>query len=144
MSKIFVWVTLFVTLLYAELPPGWWTHSLSFVLKKDQVQHIEIIERNGGNIHKLAFRWTLYINGGLVMHISYDRRRFQPLLYLVYHRDSFKFDLFPKPKDALYKPLEDPYAVLVFKAFDEKKREAWFDLLMQTFNNSEIYFKQGQ
>ncbi|WOE71161.1 hypothetical protein RZR97_06165 [Hydrogenimonas thermophila] len=112
-------------------------------MKKDQIQHVEIVERTG-QTHKLAFRWTLYINGGLVMHVSYDKHKFQPLLYLTYHRNTFRFDLFPKPKDALYKPLETPYALLVFKAYDEEKKEAWFDLLMQTFDNSEIYFKQGQ
>ncbi|WP_143089716.1 hypothetical protein [Hydrogenimonas thermophila] len=112
-------------------------------MKKDQIQHVEIVERTG-QVHKLAFRWTLYINGGLVMYVSYDKHKFQPLLYLTYHRNAFRFDLFPKPKDALYKPLETPYALLVFKAYDEEKKEAWFDLLMQTFDNSEIYFKQGQ
>jgi len=144
MSRVFLWIIFWATSLFAELPPGWWTHFESFALKKDQIQHIEIVERSSGQIHKLAFRWTLYINGGLVMHISYDNRRFQPVLYLIYHRDSFKFDLFPKPKDALYKPFETPYALLVFKAYDEKKKVVWFDLLMQTFDNSEIYFKQGQ
>jgi len=143
MSKIFFWVLFSVTLLFAELSPEWWTHNVSFALKKDQIQHVEIVERTG-QVHKLAFRWTLYINGGLVMHVSYDKHKFQPLLYLTYHRNTFRFDLFPKPKDALYKPLETPAALLVFKAYDEEKKEAWFDLLMQTFDNSEIYFKQGQ
>jgi len=144
MSKIFLWVFFSVTFLFAELPPGWWTHYISFALKKDQIQHVQIIERTTGQIHKLAFRWTLYVNGGLVMHIAYDKRRFQPLLYLSYHRDIFRFDLFPKPKDAIYRPLETPYALLVFKAYDKEKRVVWFDLLVQTFDNSEIYYKQGQ
>ena len=132
-----------MTSLFAELPPGWWTHYVSFALKKDQIQHVKIVERTGG-VHKLAIRWTLYVNGGLVMHVAYDKRRYQPLLYLSYHRNAFRFDLFPKPKDAIYKPLETPFALLVFKAFDEKKKEAWFDLLVQSHENSEIYFKQGQ
>jgi len=143
MSKILLWTFFSVTLLFAELSPEWWTHYISFALKKDQIQHVQIVERTG-QVHKLAFRWTLYQNGGLVIHVAYDKRRFQPLLYLSYHRDSFRFDLFPKPKDAIYKPFETPFALLVFKAYDKKKKEVWFDLLMQTYDNSEIYFKQGQ
>jgi len=138
MSRVFLWFFFVTTSLFAELPPGWWTHYLSFVLKKDQIQNVKIIERTGG-IHRLSFRWTLYINGGLVMHMAYDKRRYQPLLYLSYQRNAFKFDLFPKPRDAIYRPIETPYALLVFKAFDEKKKEAWFDLLVQSYSNSEIY-----
>ena len=143
MSKIFLWILFLVTSLFAELPPGWWTHYVSFALKKDQIQHVDIVER-AGKVHKLSFRWTLYVNGGLVMHVEYDDRRYQPLLYLSYHRNSFRFDLFPKQKDVLYKPFETPYLLLVFKAYDKEKGEVWFDLLLQTFNNSEIYFKEGQ
>jgi len=141
MSKFVLWVQLLATLLFAELSPDWWTSYASFVLKKDQIQHVKIVERVGG-VHKLAFRWTLYVNGGLVMHIAYDKRRYQSLLYLSYKRNAFRFDLFPKPKDAIYKPFETPYALLVFKAFDKKKKEAWFDLLVQSYENSEIYFNK--
>ncbi|WP_456390487.1 hypothetical protein [Hydrogenimonas sp.] len=119
-----------------------WDHKATFVLKKDQLQHVEI--KAQGRDHHLAFRWTLYKNGGLVMHISYDRQNFQPLLYAKYRKNSFMIDLFSKPADGNVANYWTPYALLQFKAFDPKKREAWFDLLIKGYGKNEIYFEKGR
>ncbi len=119
-----------------------WDYSDTFVLKKDQVQHILIREKS--KIHKLAFSWTLYANGGLVMHVSYDDRKFQPLLYTKYRLESFRIDLFSKPDTMSGKGESSPYLLLQFKAFDSEKKEAWLDLLLKGYGKNEISYVRGR
>ncbi|BDY12104.1 hypothetical protein [Hydrogenimonas cancrithermarum] len=128
-------------LLFGGTKEGW-DHFETFVLKKDQIQKVAVYEEE--KEHTLAFRWTLYQNGGLVMHVAYDSRRFQPLLYAKYRLDSFRIDLFSKPNDASPKEGENPYALLVFKAYDAKRKEAYFDLLIKSYGKSEILYERGK
>ncbi len=121
---------------------GEWDHFAAFSLEKDQLQNIEIHE--GERIHRLSFRWTLYKNGALVVHVKYNDRSYQPLLYDRYRLDSFKIELFPKADDASEKRFETPYALLVFRAFDEKRRTAAFDLAIKDHGQSEIFYTEGK
>ncbi|BBG65611.1 hypothetical protein NNO_0908 [Hydrogenimonas sp.] len=121
---------------------GEWDHNAAFSLKKDRWQSVRIDE--GGRIHNLRFRWTLYKNGALVMHVEYDRRKFQPLLYRRYRLDAFRFELYAKADDSSRERFESPYALIVFRAFDEKKREASLDLLIKDYGMSEIFYTEGK
>jgi len=123
-------------------PNDEWTFEDTFALKKDQLQHIEIHARQ--KTHHLAFRWTLYSNGGLVMLVNYDGHRFQPLLYADYKRDGFRIDLFAKPNDASPMQFETPYALLLFRSFDDAKKEAWIDLKIKADEKTEVLYQKGK
>ncbi|WP_300367703.1 hypothetical protein [Hydrogenimonas sp.] len=145
MSRILLALAAAVTLLFsagANDPNEGWSHYDTFALKKDQIQHIQINANE--KTHWLAFRWTLYKNGGLVMHVVYDGHRFQPLLYSDYKRDTFRIDLFSRPDDASPMQFETPFALLIFKAFDEKKREAHIDMKIRSDEESEVLYQKGK
>ncbi len=136
--------TLLAALLLSSLQAGekGWDHFLALSLKKDIWQSVEI--REGERVHNLDLCWTLYKNGGLVMQIKYDKYRYQPLLYAKFRLDTFKIDLFPKREDASRSTLQKPYALIVFKAFDERKREAHIDLMIKDYGMSEIFYEKGK
>ncbi|WP_353662406.1 hypothetical protein [Hydrogenimonas sp. SS33] len=123
-------------------PNGDWTFEDTFALKKDQRQYIEIHAKQ--KTHRLTFRWTLYQNGGLVMLVKYDGHRYQPLLYADYKRDGFRIDLFSKPNDASPMQFVTPHALLLFKRFDEKKREAWIDVKIKADEKTEVLYTKGR
>ncbi|WP_456451724.1 hypothetical protein [Hydrogenimonas sp.] len=126
----------------ANDPNAMWSHYDTFVLKKDQVQHVEIHANH--KTHRLAFRWTLFVNGGLVMHVTYDGHRFQPLLYADYKRDAFRLDLFSRPNDASPLQYETPYALLIFKRFDAAKKRAEIEMKIKSDEASEVYYVKGK
>ena len=145
MSRIVTALILTASLLLgagANDPNDQWSHYDTFALKKDQVQHIEIHANE--KTHRMAFRWTLYVSGGLVMHVDYDGRRYQPLLYADYKRDAFRIDLFSKPDDASPLQLETPFALLIFRAFDPKRKEAHLDLKIRSDEESEVFYEKGE
>ena len=142
MSRRFFPILLLAPLLLMGGKKEGWDYSDTFVLKKDQIQHIRIREKS--KIHRLAFSWTLHANGGLVMHVSYDGRKFQPLLYQRYRLESFRIDLFSKPDTISEKGATPPYLLLQFKAFDSKKKEAWLDLLLKGYGKNEISYVRGR
>ena len=98
-------------------------------LKKDETKKILVKYDNKKKL--FTFRWTLYKNGGLVIHRYYDKIVAQNILYLRYQNQSFRFDL--KPKGADYYNV--PYILIQFKKFDFKKREALFELLLSDDKN---------
>lgn len=116
-----------------------WKYSKTFVLKKDQLQHVLIYD--GEKRHQLSFRWTLYVNHGLVMHVDYDGHTYQPHLSTRYRLQRFKVDLFSKPIDLSLSEGDPPFALLIFKAFDEKKREAYLDLLIKSYDKHKILYE---
>lgn len=93
-------------------------------LKKDEYKKILVKY----DIYKklFKFRWTLYKNGGLVIHRKYDTIVGQNILYLRYQNQSFRFDLKPRGGDAY----NVPYILVKFKKFDFKKHEALFELFL--------------
>ncbi|WP_456401929.1 hypothetical protein [Hydrogenimonas sp.] len=141
MSRLLA-VILLLFLSLASAKEGGWDHRASFNLKKDRWQSVEI--REGERVHVLKFRWTLYKNGGLIMHVRYGKRRFQPLLSMQYRLDAFKIELFPKADDASRTQFETPYALIVFKAFDEEGGRAYLDLMIRDYGMSEIFYTEGK
>lgn len=92
-----------------------WSWEKSLELKKEQVYtaHFDL-----GNVQKkLEFRWTLFKNQGLVLHIRYDKFNHQVVLYQDYQRNAFKLPL--SRGDNTLK--DDPQLLLYFKDFADKK-----------------------
>jgi len=93
-------------------------------LKKD-VQK-EILVKYDSRSKLFKFRWTLYKNGGLVIHRSYDTIVAQNILYMRYNNQSFRVTLKPHG----FKDYSLPYILVKFTKFNAEKNEAEFDLFL--------------
>lgn len=93
-------------------------------LKKDEQTKILV---KYGQIEKLfKFRWTLYVNKGLVIHRSYDRIIGQNVLSLNHKNQSFRLELKSRGADNY----NVPYILVKFKEFKFDTKEAVFDLML--------------
>ena len=93
-------------------------------LEKDQYQTVLVSE--GAVLRVLKFRWTLYAGGGLVMHLNFNDRQSQFILYKHYKKDTFRVRLLSKT--SAYK--RPSFLYLVFKKFDYKSKKAHFDIMI--------------
>jgi hypothetical protein len=93
-------------------------------LKKDLQKKILVKYAQYERLFK--FRWTLYINGGLVVFHSYDKRVAQNILRLNHTNQSFRVALKPRGLDHY----NVPYLLVTFKKFDYEKNEALFELYL--------------
>jgi len=93
-------------------------------LKKDEQK--KILVKYASYERLFTFRWTLYINDGLVVFHSYDRSVAQNVLSLNTTNQSFRVELKPRGADAF----RVPYLLVKFKKFDYKKNEALFEVLL--------------
>jgi hypothetical protein len=95
-----------------------------FKLKKDENKKILV---KYDRIQKLfKFRWTLYVNDGLVVFRSYSRVVAQNILYLRHKNQSFRVEL--TPKGTSYYNV--PYLLIKFKEYDYKTNEATFEMFL--------------
>jgi len=101
-----------------------WRESKSFVLKKDQV--VKVMVKSEGQERLLTFRWTLYTDKVLVVHESFDRFVGQHMLYAKNANNSFSKRLLPPARS----PKDVPFALVVFKKFDEGNKTAQMDLFL--------------
>jgi hypothetical protein len=93
-------------------------------LKKDQTKKILI---KYDTIQKLfQFRWTLFINDGLVILKSYDDIVSQNILYLNHKNQSFRTEILSRGANN-YKT---PYILVKFLEFDFEKHEAKFKIFL--------------
>ena len=93
-------------------------------LKKDEQKKILVKYANKDKLFE--FRWTLYVNDGLVTLYKYDDFVAQNMLYLNHKNQSLRVKLRDDGKN-YYNP---PYFLLKFKDFDAKKQEAKFELYL--------------
>ena len=101
-----------------------WNYTKEVRLIKDQIQTVYV--REGSQLKVLKFRWTLYAGDGLVMHLNYNDKASQFILYKDHKKDAYKVRLLPKK--SVYKRVV--YLYLVFKKFDYKTKQAYFDILV--------------
>jgi len=93
-------------------------------LKKDEQKKILVKYDNKKRLFK--FRWTLYVNEGLVVLRSYDKTVAQNILYLNHKNQSFRVELKTRGSDFY----NVPYILVKFKEFDFKKNIAKFVLYL--------------
>ena len=93
-------------------------------LKKDE--QTKILVKYGIQEKIFKFRWTLYKNGGLVIHKVYDRSVSQNILYLRHKNQSFRVELKPRGADFY----NVPYLLVKFKKFDYEKKKANFEIFL--------------
>jgi hypothetical protein len=97
---------------------------IEIVLKKDQKK--KILVKYADKEKLFEFRWTLYKNGGLVIHRAYDKIVGQNVLYLRDKNQSFRVEL--KTRDGDFYNL--PYVLVKFKEFKQESKEAVFELFL--------------
>lgn len=123
--------------LLAGFPSGYWKQNGTLELEKDQTFRFAV---SSETMQKdLSFRWTLYKNRGLVLHLKYDGFVHQFILYTDYQRSSFKLPIKAEPEK---KPEEAPYFMLVFKDFNRKSAVATLDYYLRT-GDAEIDIQVG-
>ena len=93
-------------------------------LKKDEQKKILVKYANKEKLFE--FRWTLYVNDGLVTLYKYDDFVAQNVLYLNHRNQSLHIKLRDDGKNYY----NAPYFLLKFKDFDAKKQEAKFELYL--------------
>ena len=103
-------------------------------LKKDEPK--KILVKYDDRERLFTFRWTLYVNDGLVTLQSYDACVTQNVLYLNHKNQSIRIKLRNDGKNYY----RFPYFLLKFNAFDVKKNEAKFELYLYD-NNMQIALK---
>ena len=91
-------------------------------LKKDA--HKKFLVQYGPIKKIFKFRWTLYINGGLVVLRSYDRIVAQNVLYQKLKNSTFRIDLQPKSD------YTSAYLLVKFLEFDYETGEAIFKVFL--------------
>jgi hypothetical protein len=142
MNRFFILCSLFAIVATAAMTGAdHWIFKRSFVLKKDQLQRIEL--KTPKHTFRLAFRWTLFTDGGLVMHVYYEKHHEQPMLFLDRRRDAFRIDLFAKPANATPLQYIRPYAILRFVRFDTRKHVAVIELRVNSSRTCEVAIPKG-
>lgn len=93
-------------------------------LKKDETK--KLLVKYDTYERLFEFRWTLFVNEGLVVFRSYDKIVAQNVLYLSERSGSFRVELKSRGADNL----NLPYLLVMFKDFDYEKNEAYFEILL--------------
>ena len=127
MLRIFLFLSIFSNLFSNDFRD---IHKIS--LKKDEEIKIYVKYANRNKLFK--FRWTLYKNGGLVIHRRYDGVVGQNILYLNHTNQSFRVALKPSGLQVF----NLPYLLVKFKEF--KKNMAKFEIYLKD-DNEEINLK---
>ncbi|MEJ2415152.1 MAG: hypothetical protein P8Y22_07810 [Sulfurimonas sp.] len=120
--KILLQVFITLILLFSAAFADQYTEVRKISLKKDQQKKILVKYEN--KVKLFTFRWTLYVNDGLVILRSYDDQVAQNVLKLNHKNQSFRVEL--KPRGA--SNFNVPYILVKFKEFDYEKHEAKFEL----------------
>ncbi|MDE6886693.1 MAG: hypothetical protein K2P17_06620 [Helicobacteraceae bacterium] len=124
MKKIILLIFFAISILNAELIE-------EIILKKDEVKSLDLFVENVKKT--LTFRWTLYKDRGLVMHLNYDRTPHQFILYKEsLAKNSYKIYL----SSINSTQSENPYIRIYFIDFDDNKKEAKFRYYLFNFNNN--------
>lgn len=95
-----------------------WKYQGELELAKDEVYKISLKQKE--QFKDLFFRWTLFKNEGLVVHLKYDGFVHQFVLYRDYQRSGFKIPLFSPESKAM----GEPYFWLVFKDYRRDVKRA--------------------
>jgi hypothetical protein len=117
MNKIFL---LILGSLLFGMKPNYWSYYDTIYLKKDYTAKYNMRYKEVD--HTLKFRFTLFINNGIVMHYNYEKFPYQNILYTDSLRSSFKKNIVD------FKTPKNPYFLVVFKDYSDKI--ATFDFLI--------------
>jgi len=104
-------------------------------LKKDEQK--KFLVKYQEFIKLFELRWTLYKNGGLIIHRSYDKIISQNILYKRYKNNSFRLKL----KSSKSSNRNEAYLLVKFEEFDFKTDEAVLKLFLYD-NEGDVSLKE--
>ena len=122
--KIFLRIVLILSIFFSMSIALDYKQTKRIEIKKDE--EIKILVNYTGFSKLFKFRWTLFKNGGLVIHRSYDKVISQNILYTRHKNNYIKQKL--KSKGA--NNYEAPYFLIKFKEFDYEKNKAIIELFL--------------
>ncbi|SFV52005.1 hypothetical protein MNB_SM-4-1449 [hydrothermal vent metagenome] len=122
--QVFVRFLMVTVLLFSTLSATEFADMYEISVKKDE--STKFLVKYNNYIREFKFRWTLYVNDGLVMFHSYDAKLAQNILYLNTTNQSFKVFLKPQ-SNGVY---EAPYLLVKFKKFNFEKNRAKFEVFL--------------
>ena len=122
--QVFVRFLMVTVLLFSTLGATEFADMYEISVKKDE--STKFLVKYNNYIREFTFRWTLYVNDGLVMFHSYDAKLAQNIPYLNTTNQSFK--VFLKPKSSA--SYEAPYLLVKFKEFDFEKNRVKFEVFL--------------
>ena len=120
--KVF-FILFLISSLYS-INDNYWIHKEKIKLKKDAFYTAWIYKDRGSNKEYkkiLYFRWTLFHNEVLIMHLNLEKFNHQFTLKQEVFLDSFKLDIFDS-----YLGSNNPFLFIKFISFDKKTSEVTF------------------
>lgn len=111
------------------MPKDYWSHNEKVSLRKDKFHTVWIYRDKGSKKEYkkiLYFRWTLFHNNILTMHLNLEKFNHQFTLKEENFRDAFKLNIFDS-----FSGTENPFLFIRFDSFDVKKKEANFTFLIR-------------
>lgn len=117
--KVFIVFCIASLPLFGAIDKTYWKKNETIELSKDEFFKITFLVE-GKVTKELYFRWTLYKNRALKMHLGYEGHVYQFVLHAEYGQDSWKLPIYGKPKT----PEAEPYFMLSFKDFKLKTKTA--------------------
>ncbi|MFT7859363.1 MAG: hypothetical protein ABXS93_00360 [Sulfurimonas sp.] len=126
--QVFLQVFITLILLFSVSFADQYSEVKKFSLKKDQQK--KILVKYDDKEKLFTFRWTLYVNDGLVVLRSFDAQVAQNVLALNHKNQSFRVKIKARSPGSY----NTPYILVKFKEFDYKNNKALFELY--NFNNN--------
>jgi hypothetical protein len=125
MNKVFTLWLLLACYTFA-IDVNYFARRWNIDLAKDEMQYL-LIDDNGV-LKRLKFRWTLFVNEGLVILLNYNSFPTQYILYQKYNVDTIRVDLTSKEKRLAR---NKPYLLIQFSEFNFNTKKANFDILFR-------------
>jgi len=94
-----------------------WDYTHEFNLKKDEVAKIKVIKREDSSVRFIDLRWTLYVDGSLILLAKFDGFPTQYRLKQEYKRNSIKIYL----RDDYVDGFKRAYLIVSFKDMNSNK-----------------------
>jgi len=122
-------ILLLLSICLYSMSDDYWIHKEEITLEKDEFHTVWVYRDKGTDKQYkkiLYFRWTLFHNHLLTMHLNLEKFNHQFNLKQDFHKRTFKLSLF---NDAISQ--EDPFFILSFKSFDLNSSKATFEFLIR-------------
>ena len=117
---------------------GYWKYRGEAVLAKEEVYKITL--KLGAMTKDIEFRWTLYKNEGLVVHLRYDAFPHQFVLYRNYQKNRFRLPLFAHEQMRT----EEPFLQLSFFEFNRQTKLATLRFMIHPSDRDLSLIYQGK
>ncbi|WP_027327567.1 hypothetical protein [Helicobacter pametensis] len=96
-----------------------WSSEQEISLGKDQSHTLRLLV-DSNDLRELSLKWTLFVDGGLVLLAKYDSFHQHTILYQKSKKDAIRINLNAKSRRGVI----PPYVAIFFKGYDQSKKSA--------------------